>query len=92
MTKENIDMVKELFPIVNDSLSEHEKESVYRVLACHTAIVLGNKTDLEEARDVQHFINTDQHAPVKVIPCRFLFHKRQGCTRGSVIDACKRHD
>lgn len=68
------------------------RKKAYRVLACHTAIVLGNKTDLEEARDVQHFINTDQHAPVKVIPRRFLFHKRKGCTRGSVIDACKRHD
>ncbi|CAB3989094.1 Retrovirus-related Pol poly from transposon, partial, partial [Paramuricea clavata] len=77
VTKENMDMVKELFPIVNDSLLESEKESVYKVLARHTLIVSENKTDLGEARDVQHFINTGQHIPVKATPRRFPFHKRE---------------
>jgi hypothetical protein len=54
--KENMDMVKELFPIGNDSLSEREKESVYRVLARHTAIVSGNKT--WERREMSNILLT----------------------------------
>ena len=42
----------------------------------HSAIISGNKADLGEARDVQHFINTGDHAPIRVPPRRLPFHKR----------------
>ena len=68
--------IKELFPIKNDSLTDVEKESIYQILMRHNAIISGNKADLGEARDVQHFINTGDHAPIRVSPRRLPFHKR----------------
>ena len=68
--------IKELFPIRNDSLTDAEKESIYQILMRHSAIISGNKADLGEARDVQHFIDTGDHAPIRVPPRRLPFHKR----------------
>ena len=42
----------------------------------HSAIISRNKADLGEARDVQHFIDTGDHAPIRVPPRRLPFHKR----------------
>ena len=68
--------IKELFPIKNDSLTDVEKESIYQILMRHSAIISGNKADIGEARDVQHFVNTGDHAPSRVPPRRVPFHKR----------------
>ena len=42
----------------------------------HSAIISRNKADQGEARDVQHFIDTGDHAPIRVPPRRLPFHKR----------------
>ena len=68
--------IKELFPIMNNSLTDAEKESIYQILMRHSAIISSNKADLGEARDVQHFIDTGDHAPIRVPPRRLPFHKR----------------
>ena len=60
----------------NDSLTDAEKESIYQILMRHSAIISRNKADLGEARDVQHFIDTGDHAPIRVPPRRLPFHKR----------------
>ena len=66
--------IKELFPIRNNSIAE--KESIYQILMRHSAIISRNKADLAGARDVQHFIDTGDHAPIRVPPRRLPFHKR----------------
>ena len=63
-------------PIRNDSLTDAEKESIYQMLMRHSAIISRNKADLGEARGVQHFIDTGDHAPIRVPPRRLPFHKR----------------
>ena len=45
--RENIDELRELFPIRNESLSLDDKESVYQVLAHHDAVISRSKADLE---------------------------------------------
>ena len=42
----------------------------------HSAIISRNKADQGEARDVQHFINKGDHAPIRFPPRWFPFHKR----------------
>ena len=55
---------------------EEEKESVYKVLSRHTAVVFENKADLGEAKEVQHSINTEEHPPIRVPPRRLPLFKR----------------
>ena len=69
-------IIKELFPISNDSLTDVEKESIYHILMRHSTVISGNKADLGEAKAVQHFIDTGDHAPIRVPPRRLPFHKR----------------
>ena len=52
----------------------------------HSAIISRNKADLGEARDVQHFIDTGDHAPIRVPPRRLPFHKRDVVQKEVVND------
>ena len=68
--------VKQLFPIDNPSLTEHEKESVYEILERHPAVISGSKSDLGEAKEVEHSIDTGDQPPIRIPPRRLPIHKR----------------
>ena len=54
------------FLIDNPSLTESEKSSIYEVLSRHPKVISGGKTDLGEAKGIEHSIDTGNAKPIKV--------------------------
>ena len=69
--------IEELFPINNQSMTKSEKSSVYQVLSQHRTVISSSKADLGEAKEVEHFINTGNAAPIRIPPRRLPFHNRE---------------
>ena len=69
--------IEELFPINNPSMTKSEKFSVCEVLSQRPTVISSSKDDLGEAKEVEHFINTGNAAPIRIPPRRLPFHKRE---------------
>ena len=68
---------EELIPINNSSLTKSEKSSVYQVLSQNPAVISSRKADLGEAKEVEHFINTGNAAPIRIPPRTLPFRAQE---------------
>ena len=69
--------IEELFPINNQSMTKSEKSSVYQVLSQNPAVISSRKADLGEAKEVEHFINTGNAAPIRIPPRTLPFRAQE---------------
>ena len=69
--------IEELIPINNSSLTKSEKSSVYQVLSQNPAVISSRKADLGEAKEVEHFINTGNAAPIRIPPRTLPFRAQE---------------